>query len=82
MDARVKPKPDKEISISSHLKENLLPIGNWLFFIGSAIFTVDAFTEIADGFSLRAIAHIGASLLFAIGCGIFVYDERQKKLKG
>lgn len=51
MDARVKPERDKEISISSHLKENLLLVGNWLFFIGSAIFTVDAFTEIADGFS-------------------------------
>jgi hypothetical protein len=81
MDARVKPERDKEISISSHLKENLLLVGNWLFFIGSAIFTVDAFTEIADGFSLKAIAHISASLFFTIGCGIFVYDER-KKLKG
>jgi hypothetical protein len=53
-------------------------LGNWLFLLGSLIFTFDSVSEILAGFSWRAIGHISACLAFTIGSIILIFEGQKK----
>lgn len=57
----------------------LYSIGNWLFLLGSIVFTGDAVSEVLTDVSLRAIEHLSASILFTTGCVIFLLEPSQKE---
>lgn len=57
----------------------MLTIGNWLFVIGSIIFTCDSVSEILEGLTLRSIEHFSASLLFTAGSVLFLLESTAKK---
>lgn len=77
MDSKVKPPMKNEKIISRYLTANLLSIGNWLFLLGSLVFTFDTIIEIFEGITLHSIFHIVACLLFTIGCVLFILDAHK-----
>lgn len=49
-------------------------IANWLFLMGSTVFTLDAVIEIGKSLSIHSVFSILASLAFTIGCILFLED--------
>jgi hypothetical protein len=47
--------------------EKRIAIASWLFLVGSSLFLVDAFSEIADRFSFLSLLHLSEGLLFFVG---------------
>ncbi|HEY9623404.1 MAG TPA: hypothetical protein V6C78_23810 [Crinalium sp.] len=56
-------------------------IGNWLFLIGSLIFTVDGAIELIEGVSLHAVLHFSASVLFTIGSVLFLWRSQESGVR-
>lgn len=77
MDSKVKPPMKNEKLISRYLGDNFLFIGNWLFLLGSLVFTLDTIVEIFEGITLHSIFHIVACLFFTIGCVLFILDAQK-----
>ena len=49
-------------------------IANWLFLMGSTVFTLDSLMEINRSLSIHSIFSILTSLAFTIGCILFLED--------
>ncbi len=54
-------------------------IGNWLFLLGSLIFTGDSVSEVFTDCSLHSIEHLLASLLFTTGCILFLQESTHQE---
>jgi hypothetical protein len=47
-------------------------IASWLFLIGSALFMMDAISEIVNHFSPAALVHLSEGVLFVVGSLFFM----------
>jgi len=47
-------------------------IGNWLFLIGSLLFTFDAISNVWETYSARSYVLLAACGFFTIGCILFL----------
>ena len=47
---------------------------NWLFLIGSTIFSINAAIEISESQSLHSVFSVLASLAFTVACLLFMKD--------
>ncbi|MDJ0589515.1 MAG: hypothetical protein QNJ72_05890 [Pleurocapsa sp. MO_226.B13] len=56
---------------------NIAFIASWLFFLGSAIFTIEAALEAIAVSSLLSFVHFLACLFFSVGSLLFVYDTKK-----
>ena len=53
-------------------KMNCTVVANWLFLIGSALFTLDSAIEVSRSLSIHSVFSILACLAFTIGCILFL----------
>ena len=57
---------------------NPVLLANWLFMLGSLVFTIDALLENIESFSLHSLFHIFASVAFSCGCVLFLQDAQRQ----
>ncbi|MDR9403930.1 MAG: hypothetical protein RI580_10865 [Halothece sp. Uz-M2-17] len=48
--------------------------GSWLFLLGSALFTLDAFLLNLNQLTWRSLVYLLGCILFTVGCVCFVVD--------
>ncbi|MDJ0570104.1 MAG: hypothetical protein QNJ53_13815 [Pleurocapsa sp. MO_192.B19] len=54
-------------------------LANWLFVMGSTLFTLDAVMEISRSLSVHSVFLILASLAFTFGCVLFLEDACRQR---
>ena len=74
-DKRVKATTEKAITVDSSDRDRVF-LASWLFLIGSLIFLVDGFIELAEGISIHVLLHLSASCLFTIGSILFIPTDK------
>ena len=58
---------------------NAILIANWLFLVGSAVFTLDAVLAMAESLSIHSIFQMSACLAFSLGCILFLQDAYRQQ---
>ena len=58
--------------------EKRLLVASWLFLIGSALFMVDAVSEVTDQASIMSFMHLSEGVLFLTGSIFFMPDQNSE----